>query len=42
MTYPLEELLKESQEYQWIDEFVVSFDILNKKLVEAPILRLSI
>ena len=42
MTYPLEELLKENQEYQWIDEFVVSFDILNKKLVEASILRLSI
>ena len=39
MTYPLEELLKEDQEYEWIEECDASFDTLNKNLVEAPILR---
>ena len=39
MTYPLEELLKENQEYEWIDERVVSLDILKTKLVKPPILR---
>ena len=39
MTYPLEELLKEDQEYKWTKEYDTSFDKLKKKLVEAPILR---
>ena len=39
MTYPLEELLKEYQEYEWTKECDASFDMLKKKLVEAPILR---
>ena len=39
MTYPLEELLKEDQEYDWTEECDASFDTLKKKSVEAPILR---
>ena len=39
MTYPLEELLKEDQEYNWNEEWDASFNMLKKKLVEAPILR---
>ena len=39
MTDPLEELLKEDQEYDWTKECNASFDTLKKKLVEAPILR---
>ena len=39
MAYPLEELLKQDQEYDWTEEFNASFDMLKKKLVEAPILR---
>ena len=39
MEYPLEELLKENKEYEWTKECDISFDILKKKLVEAPILR---
>ena len=31
MTYPLEELLKEDQEFEWIEECDASFDTLNKK-----------
>ena len=41
MSYPLEELLKENQEYEWTEECDASFDILKKKLVEAPILGFS-
>ena len=39
MTYPLEELLKEYQEYEWTKECDASFDALKKKLVKAPIHR---
>ena len=39
MTYPLEELLKEDQEFKWTEEFQISFDKLKRKLVEAPILK---
>ena len=39
MTYPLEELLREYQEFNWIDECNISFETLKRKLVEAPILR---
>ena len=39
MTYPLEELLREDQEFEWIDECNISFETLKRKLVKAPILR---
>ena len=39
MTYPLEELLREDKEFDWTKESNISFDTLNRKLVEAPILR---
>ena len=39
MTYPIEELLKENKKYEWTNEWATSFDILKKKLAEAPILR---
>ena len=39
MAYPLEELLKENQEYEWTEECDPSLDTLKKKLVEAPILQ---
>ena len=39
MTYPLEELLREDQEFDWTNEYNISFDTLKKKLVEAPILK---
>ena len=38
MTYLSEKLLKENQGYEWTIECDISFDILKKKLVEAPIL----
>ena len=38
MTYPLEELLREDQEFVWIDECNIAFDTLKRKLVEAHIL----
>ena len=38
MTYPLEELLREDQEFDWTKECDTSFDTLKIKLVEAPIL----
>ena len=38
-TYPLEELLKDNKEFEWTEEYDVSFDNLKRKLVEAPILR---
>ena len=39
MTYPLEELLREDQEFNWTEECNISFETLKMKLVEAPILR---
>ena len=39
MTYPLEELLKEDQEFKWTEECQISLDKLKRKLVEAPILK---
>ena len=38
MKYPLEELLREDQEFNWIEECNISFEMLKRKLVEAPIL----
>ena len=39
MTYPLEEILKEDQEFKWIEECHISFEKLKRKLVKAPILK---
>ena len=39
MTYPLEELLKENQEYEWTEECDASFDTLKKILVESHVLQ---
>ena len=39
MTYPLEELLRDDQEFNWTEECNISFEKLKRKLVEAPILR---
>ena len=39
MTYPLEELLREDKEFDWIEECNISFETLKWKVVEAPILR---
>ena len=39
MTYALEELLREDKEFNWTEEFHLSFAKLKRKLVEAPILR---
>ena len=39
MTYPLEELLREDQEFNWTEECHISFEKLKIKLVEAPILK---
>ena len=39
MTYPLEELLREDQEFNWTDECNISFETPKRKLVEALILR---
>ena len=38
MTYQLEELLREDQEFDWTEECNISFDTLKRKLVKAPIL----
>ena len=38
MTYPLEELLREYQEFKWTEECNISFQTLKRKLFEAPIL----
>ena len=40
MTYPLEELLREYQEFDWTEECNISFETLKRKLVKAPILRI--
>ena len=39
MTYPLEELLKDDQEFIWTEKCQISFDKLKRKLVKAPILK---
>ena len=39
MTYPLEELLTEDQEFEWTKECDASLNTLKGKLVEASILR---
>ena len=39
MTYPLEELQKDHQEFIWSQEHVEYFGLLKKKIVEAPIIR---
>ena len=39
MTYPLEELLREDQEFNWTEECHISFEKLKRKLVESPILK---
>ena len=39
MTYPLEELLREDKEFDWIEECNISFEKLKGNLVKAPILR---
>ena len=39
MTYPLEELLREDQYFDWKYECNISFQTLKMKLVQAPILR---
>ena len=39
MTYQLEELLREDQEFNWIDECNILFETLKMNLVKAPILR---
>ena len=41
MTYPLEELLRDDQEFNWTEECDISFEKLKIKLVEAPILTFS-
>ena len=39
MAYPLEELLRYDQEFNWTEECDISFKKLKIKLVKAPILR---
>ena len=39
MTYPLEELIIDDQEFNWTEECNISFKKRKRKLVEAPILR---
>ena len=39
MTYPLEELLREDNKFDWTEECNISFEKLKRKLVKAPILR---
>ena len=39
MTYPMEKLLREYQDFNWTEECNTSFDTLKIKLVEAPILQ---
>ena len=39
MTYPLEELLREDQEFNWTEECHISFKKLKRKLVKGPILK---
>ena len=39
MTYPLEELIRDDQEFNWIEDCDISFEKLKRNLVEVPILR---
>ena len=39
ITYPLEELLRADVPYHWTSECHQSFELLKRKLVEAPILK---
>ena len=39
MIYPLEELVREDQDFDWIDECNISFETLKRKLVEEPNLK---
>ena len=39
MMYTLEVLLKDNQEFIWSQECAEYFELLKRKLVEAPILR---
>ena len=38
ITYPMEELLRIDVSFHWIEECQHSFELLKRKLVEAPIL----
>jgi len=38
ITFPIDELLKKEVEFQWSQECNKSFELLKRKLVEAPIL----
>jgi hypothetical protein len=39
ITFPMDELLQKEIEYRWSQDFQESFEILNKRLAEAPILK---
>jgi hypothetical protein len=39
ITFPIDELLKKEVEFQWSQECNEYFELLKRKLVEAPILR---
>ena len=39
ITYPMDELLRIDVQFHWIKECHQSFELLKRKLVEAPILR---
>jgi len=41
ITYPMDELLRINVTFYWSKEFQESFEILKKKLIKAPILKLS-
>ena len=42
MTYPLEELLREDQEFNWTEECHISFKKLKRKLVHIDASGLAI
>jgi hypothetical protein len=39
ITFLMDEMLRKEVEFIWSREFQESFEFLNKKLVEAPILK---
>ena len=41
MNYPLEELLREDQEFKWTEECHISFEKLKKKISRSPHLKVS-
>ena len=41
ITFPIDELLKKEVEFQWIQECDNAFELLKRKLIEAPILRFT-